>query len=110
KKANAMRRFENVLRVLRLETQACPWRALQPQVQRALHFYAPEKWAGRRFKGIRSAGLRRAAARERSTTVCAPAWRTYCQAGRLIGMSEPTPCGVLMVVQVPLATSFQALP
>jgi hypothetical protein len=32
------------------------------------------------------------------------------QAGRLIGSSEPGPCGVSIAVQVPLGTSFQALP
>ena len=31
-------------------------------------------------------------------------------AGRLISLSEPGPCGVCMVTQVPLGTSFQALP
>ena len=36
--------------------------------------------------------------------------RTWCGLSSYIALSEPMPFGVFIVVQVPLATYFQALP
>jgi hypothetical protein len=66
-----------------------------------LHGGALEKWCGFRLSW----------AGRRQTFICRrhvrpPTWGQL----RLIGSSEPVPAGVVMVVQVPLGTSRQALP